>query len=66
MIVQSAPFATVVPPSVAGGRNQLVGTQLVQHVPALDAPESVFKGAERGTDYIALCIIVVLGTYLVV
>ena len=66
MIVQATPFASVVPPSVTGGSDELVGRQFVEHVPALYAPESMFKWAEGGTHDIHLRIIVVLCAHLVV
>ena len=66
VVVQAAPLATVVPPTVASRGDELVGRKLVEYVTALDAPESVFERTEHGTHDVALCVIVVLCAHLVV
>ena len=66
MIVQAAPFAPIVPPTVASGSDELVGRQFVEHMSALYAPESMFKWAEGGTDDVHLRVVVVLCAHLVV
>ena len=66
VVVQATPFATVIPPTVAGRGNQLVGSQLVEHMTALDAPESVFKRTEGCPYHVILGVIIVLGSHLVI
>ena len=64
--MQTTPFSAVVPPSVAGGCDKLVGCKLVEHMTALDAPEGMFERTEGSTYNVHLGIVVVLCAYLVV
>ena len=66
VIVELAPFAAVVPPTVTGRRDELVGRKLVEHMTALDAPEGVLERTECGSHHIHLGVIIVLCSYLVV
>ena len=66
VVVQTLPFATVVPPSVARWGDELVGGEFVEYLAAAYAPESVFKRTECGTYHVHLGIVIVLGSHLVI
>ena len=59
MIVISTPFATIIPPTITGRSNQLVGSKFVEYMTALDAPISMFKRTKCGSYHIVLGIIIV-------
>ena len=66
VVVQAAPFASVVPPTVAGRSDELIGCKFVQDMAALDAPKSVLERAEYSTNDVVLRVIIILCTHLVV
>ena len=66
MIVEPAPFAAVVPPSVACRGDELVGGQLVEHVAAAYAPVSMLERAEGGAYHVVLGVVIILRSHLVI
>ena len=50
---------TIIPPTITGRSNQLVGSKLVEHMTTLYAPVSMLKRTECGSYHIVLGIIIV-------
>ena len=59
-------MSSVIPPTIAGRSDELVGSEFVKHVPAADTPVGVLKRTEYSANHIALCIVVVLRADLIV